>query len=103
MLQVFLNLKVFGMDHQEAVEAPRFASYSFPDSFEPHSYFPGRLLVEDSLERNVSNDLTTRGHNLTPWSDRNWRAGAVCLVEQRKEDLRFAAADPRRPSYALGW
>ena len=30
MLQVFLNVTVFGMDAQEAVEAPRFATYSFP-------------------------------------------------------------------------
>ena len=32
MLQTFLNLFVFGMGPQAAVEAPRFASYSFPNS-----------------------------------------------------------------------
>ena len=32
MLQVFLNQAVFGMDPQSAVEAPRFASYSWPES-----------------------------------------------------------------------
>ncbi|MBI1965005.1 MAG: gamma-glutamyltransferase, partial [Betaproteobacteria bacterium] len=35
MLQVFLNINVFGMDAQAAVEAPRFANYSYPGSFEP--------------------------------------------------------------------
>ena len=30
MLQVFLNIHLFGMEVQEAVEAPRVASYSFP-------------------------------------------------------------------------
>ncbi len=33
VLQVWLNRTVFGMDPQAAVEAPRFASYSFPDLF----------------------------------------------------------------------
>jgi len=35
MLQVFLNVVVFGMQIQEAFEEPRFISYSFPGSFEP--------------------------------------------------------------------
>jgi gamma-glutamyltranspeptidase/glutathione hydrolase len=103
MLQVFLNLELFGMDHQEAVEAPRFATYSFPDSFEPHSYFPGRLLVEHGVGSDVAMGLSERGHDVAMWPDGNWRAGAVCLVDQRANGLRFAAADPRRPSYALGW
>ena len=30
MLQVFLNIHLFGMEVQEAVEAPRVASYSYP-------------------------------------------------------------------------
>ena len=50
MLQVFLNIHLFGMEAQEAVEAPRIASYSFPSSFEPHAYYPGRL----NLERRIS-------------------------------------------------
>jgi len=41
MLQVFLNINVFGMSPQAAVEAPRFAGYSYPGSFEPHPYYPG--------------------------------------------------------------
>ena len=32
MLQVFLNQAVFGMDPQSAAEAPRFASFSWPES-----------------------------------------------------------------------
>src|SRR5204862_3895155 len=47
MLQVLLNMTAFGMNPQQAVEAPRFATYSFPDSFEPHSYSPGVLYVEN--------------------------------------------------------
>ena len=49
MLQVILNIVHFGMDVQEAIEAPRVASYSFPSSFAPFDYFPGRLAVEDAI------------------------------------------------------
>ena len=42
-------MTVFEMNPQQAVEAPRFASYSFPDSFEPHSYSPGVLHVESRV------------------------------------------------------
>jgi gamma-glutamyltranspeptidase len=35
MLQVFLNAFHFGMDIQEAIEQPRFATFSFPNSFAP--------------------------------------------------------------------
>ena len=37
MLQAFLNMTVFGMDPQSAVETPRFASYSWPASAIPHA------------------------------------------------------------------
>src|SRR5690606_31631939 len=40
MLQVFLNIVEFGMDPQTAVEAPRFITYSHPNSFYPHQYHP---------------------------------------------------------------
>ena len=45
MLQVLLNVLHFGMELQPAIEAPRVASYSFPSSFAPFEYFPGRLAV----------------------------------------------------------
>ena len=46
MLQVFLNITVFGMPPQRAVEAPRVASRSFPDSFWPHAYAPDKVEAE---------------------------------------------------------
>src|SRR5262249_18628468 len=46
MLQVLLNILDFDMTPQAAVEAPRVATRSFPDSFWPHPDFPGRLDCE---------------------------------------------------------
>lgn len=104
MLQVFLNIMVFGLDPQSAVEAPRFGSYSFPDSFEPHTYFPGRLQLERRFSDQVGDALAARGHDIAWWPDWTWRAGAVCLIHADLErGVLAGGADPRRPSYVCGW
>lgn len=102
MSQVLMNLLAFGMSPQQAVEAPRFASYGFPDSFEPHGYFPGRLNLEAGIGETVGAELAARGHDVNWWPDLTWRAGAVCLIDSQG-GLHAGAADPRRPCYAIGW
>jgi gamma-glutamyltranspeptidase / glutathione hydrolase len=102
MAQVLMNLLVFGMSPQQAVEAPRFASYSFPDSFEPHDFYPGRLHLEAGIGQAVGAELEARGHDVNWWPDLTWRAGAVCLIDSHG-GLHAGAADPRRPCYAIGW
>jgi gamma-glutamyltranspeptidase/glutathione hydrolase len=104
MLQVFLNIVVFGMGEQEAVEAPRFATHSFPDSFEPHRYQPGWLNLESRLPRASGEALAALGHDVHWWPDYVWRAGAVCLVRRDPASgFLLGGADPRRPCYAMGW
>jgi gamma-glutamyltranspeptidase / glutathione hydrolase len=104
MLQVFLNLNVFGMDLQTAVEAPRFATYSFPASSEPHAYYPARLNLEQRIARSTGDALAALGHDVKWWPDLEWRAGAVCAVRVNPDTgVLEGGADPRRLSYALGW
>ncbi|HET9762778.1 MAG TPA: gamma-glutamyltransferase [Casimicrobiaceae bacterium] len=104
ILQVLLNMAVFGMNPQQAVEAPRFASYSFPDSFEPHAYSPGLLYVEDRVPQAVRDGLAARGHEIADWPAFVWRAGAVCVQRRdARSGVIAAGADPRRPCYAVGW
>lgn len=104
MLQAFLNITVFGMNPQAAVEAPRFATYSFPDSFEPHTYHPGRMNLEGRIDSAVSTQLAALGHKVEQWPDWTWRAGAMCLIQSDlTRPLLASGADPRRPAYALGW
>lgn len=101
MLQVFLNTTVFGMPLQQAVEAPRVASRSFPDSFWPHAYAPGKLEVEGRLARETRDALTALGHQVSLWPDWEWRAGAVCAVHVADDGTRWAGADPRRGAQAI--
>ena len=104
MLQVFLNINVFGMDVQDAVEAPRFATYSFPGSSAPHAYHPGCLSLENRIPAATGDALAALGHKVAWWPEIEWRAGAVCAIRVDPETgILHGGADPRRPAYALGW
>ena len=104
MLQALLNMVLFDMNPQAAVEAPRFATYDFPNSFEPHSAYPGRLSIEGRFPEATVRALTARGHEMYVWPDWTYLAGAVCAVYQDIEQGTLTgAADPRRQGYAAGW
>jgi len=104
MLQVLLNLFVFGQGVQPAIESPRFATYSFPSSFAPFEYYPGRLAVEGRITEPVTAELARRGHQIQRWPDWIWTAGAVCaILADRRRGILEAGADPRRAAYAIGW
>jgi gamma-glutamyltranspeptidase/glutathione hydrolase len=104
MLQVLLNLFVFGQGVQSAIESPRFATYSFPSSFAPFEYYPGRLAVEGRIAEPVTAELARRGHQIQRWPDWIWTAGAVCaILADRRRGVLEAGADPRRAAYAIGW
>ena len=101
MLQVFLNTTVFGMPLQQAIEAPRVASRSFPDSFWPHAYSPGKLEVEGRIPRETREALAALGHDVSTWPDWEWRAGAVDAVLLAEDGARWGGADPRRGALAI--
>jgi len=102
MLQVLLNILHFGMDPQSAIEAPRVASYSFPSSFAPFEYFPGRLAVESRIAQATRDELAARGHEIRDWPEWTWLAGSVeAIVTEPASGMICAGADPRRPAYAI--
>ncbi len=104
MMQVFLNHVIFGMPMQQAVEAPRFVSHSFPHSFEPHAHEPGRLDLEASIGAEVGAALAAKGHVI------HWRpavstnvAGVCAIRADLGSGTLFGGADPRRAARAIGW
>jgi len=101
MLQVFLNTTVFGMDPQPAIEAPRVASRSHPDSFWPHSIAPGKVEAERRIPRETRDALAALGHGVAEWPEWEWRAGGVCAVKVGPDATRWAGVDPRRGSHAI--
>jgi gamma-glutamyltranspeptidase/glutathione hydrolase len=104
MLQVFLNIALFDMDPQSAVEMPRFASYSWPESTLPHAYRPGQLNLEADLGEATGAALAALGHKIEWWPERKYTAGSVCVIlSDLATGVKWAGADPRRTAYAVGW
>ncbi|TGM68957.1 gamma-glutamyltransferase family protein [Leptospira levettii] len=103
MIQFFLNIVVFGMDPQKAVEAPRFRSVNWPDSFSPHVYRPGGIELESSLYHAVSDSLKEKGYKVYEKSNFDNDFGAVCAVlNDTKNNRLLGVADPREESWAEG-
>jgi gamma-glutamyltranspeptidase/glutathione hydrolase len=104
MLQALVNHLVFGMDIQQAVEAPRFITRNFPDSFEPHTYYPGRVDLEQAIGRPTGDALGAIGHQVNWLPDLSLKTASVCAVSADLASGKlYGAADPRRTGRAMGW
>ncbi|MGX8014181.1 gamma-glutamyltransferase family protein (plasmid) [Mesorhizobium sp. ORM8.1] len=101
MLQVLLNHLVFGMDIQTAINAPRFVTRNFPDSFEPHDYYPGRLDIEEGIGQEVGEILAGFGHRVNWLPENSIKTSAVYAVVKANNRL-HGGADLRRTGTALG-
>ena len=102
MLQVLMNVLHFGMELQDAIEAPRVASYNFPSSFAPFDYFPARVAIEARIPARTRAQLSAWGHEVADWPDITWLAGCVEAIRTDPASGMLAAgADPRRPAYAM--
>jgi gamma-glutamyltranspeptidase/glutathione hydrolase len=100
-LQLVLNVLVFGMNPQQAVEAPRFSTQTLVNSFYPRVYRPGQLNVEAGIPESTRAELAALGHHVTEIG----ACGIGAIVTHRDLDsgVLSAGADPRRPTYALAW
>jgi len=63
LLQFFLNVVEFGMNVQEAAEAPNITSYQMFDSFQ-HTREPGRLTLNEAVPPWVREELQAKGYRL---------------------------------------
>lgn len=108
ILQSILNVIVFGMTEQQAVEAPRAISLAFPNSFHPHAHPEGVVAVESRIPETTLDELAALGHDVRVWPPYEFEAGSVGMIRhwspvqtEGRPTLR-AGADPRRAGYALG-
>jgi gamma-glutamyltranspeptidase/glutathione hydrolase len=99
-LAFFLRHVLFGMNLQEAIDAPAFHSRHFPSSFYPRESWPLAVDVEERAGEQVLTELRRRGHQVTvrpPWS-----LGRVSVVA-RDRGMLYAAANARgMQGYAAG-
>ena len=101
-IQTLINLIDFGMNIQQAIEAPRWSSRSFPASPFPHTMYPGDMSVEERIPDATRQALVARGHKLhvaPPWS----LGSSAGIVIDLKTGVLSAGADPRVEAYAWAW
>ncbi len=65
LLQFFLNVVEFGMNVQEAAEAPNVNTFQLRASLGEHVSRPGRLLLSESMPPWVRSELSKMGYELT--------------------------------------
>ncbi len=103
-LQYFLNVVEFGMDMQEAADAPTFHTFHFAGSFYPHEAGDGRVFIEEGFKTEVLYKLQDKGHSL--YLQNAGCHGEVCAVRYNTGNgLLEGAASPKSEgnAYAMGW
>ena len=102
-LQFFLNYVDFGMNIQEALDAPTVHSAHFPSSFYPRAAYPGRMMAEGRIPREVIAELERRGHEVVVTD--GWVNGKVMGIHYDKARgvILGGVAPKGNIGYALGW
>ena len=102
-LQFFLNYIEFGMNIQEALDAPTVRSTHFPSSFYPRPAQPGHVTVETRIPEEVLKELEDRGHKIDPAGE--WSGGKVMAIRyDKKRGIILGGVSPKGDiGYAFGW
>jgi gamma-glutamyltranspeptidase/glutathione hydrolase len=83
----------FGMNVQEAMEAPRFTKMTFEGC---------DVMLEGRISEAIRFDLARRGHDIRPVSNYNTNMGfGSAVVRDTRRKINYAATDPRVDSAAI--
>jgi len=100
-LQFFLNYVEFGMNVQQALEQPYFATGAYNLSFHPHPAGKN-LSVSQRIPLEVREELAKRGHAVRTHSAMG--VGSVkAIVVDPKSGILMGGAAPATDSYVIGW
>jgi gamma-glutamyltranspeptidase len=105
-LNLLLNVIEFDMRPELAVTAPRFATAHHQDSFDPNpNRIPtfigaGSLILNDSVDRVVLEELSQRGHQIETTASPI--ASPVMLYVDQDSCTFYAAGDPKAHRHAAG-
>jgi gamma-glutamyltranspeptidase/glutathione hydrolase len=109
MLQAFLSVVEFGMNLQQAGEAPTVTTSSFHASMYPQKA-GDELTVPKLLADRVGPALTAKGHKLkvnvvqAPYGQQPSGAGAVKMVLiDPKTGVLHGGVSPAKDDYVMGW
>jgi len=103
LIQVLLNVIEFGMNVQEAVEAPRFQTLHLVSSFDDHRFNAGVLNLESRITKEVADALAARGHKVEMQSAWGNPSAPTIIMLRADTGVIEGGADPRRGRYAIAW
>src|SRR5918992_820117 len=102
MVQFLVNVIDYQMNPQQAMDAPRCATFSFPRSSDPHPYTPGLCHLEARVDPSVPEALLQMGHKLRMWPEWTKAAGSLGAIQvDREHGALHGTADLRRVAYAI--
>lgn len=97
LTQIILNITEFGMSLDEAIEAPRFFTYSVEGKAR-------NLHVESRIPSSIIQTLEKMGHKLTARKAYDtYFGGAQGILILKEKKLIFGGADSRRDGYGAGY
>jgi gamma-glutamyltranspeptidase/glutathione hydrolase len=101
LLQFFLNVVEFGMNVQEAAEAPNFWSYQLRNSFGDHRAQPGRILLNEKMPAWIRDELADMGYE-AEFAERT--SGPITAIYFDHEQGTFhGAASDYGEDYGIAW
>ncbi len=102
-LQLVTHILDFGMNPQEAVEAPRWRSLQMGmESTIPHTC-DDVLELEARFPAEVRAELEARGHVLEILGEWGGRGNAMAILVDPETGVLSGGADPRNDGYVCGW
>ena len=101
LLQFFLNIVEFGMNVQEATEAPNINSFQMRSSFGAHDSRPGRILLADSMPQWTRGELKKMGYDLTFEQRTSGPINAIFF--DREHNTMWGGSSNYGEDYGIAW
>lgn len=101
-VQVLVNIIDFGMDIQEAGDAPRIRHMGSSQPWGRKMEQGGSVAYEVGIDLNVIRKLEGMGHRTDPFGTHQFFGGYQAVLKDRYGNY-HGASDPRRAGCALGY
>ena len=101
LLQFFLDVVEFGMNVQEACEAPNITSFQMRSSFDEHKAEPGRLELHDRTPQDVRDALKAMGYALS--FARRTSGPINAIFFDRAHGTMWGGSSDYGEDYGIGW
>jgi gamma-glutamyltranspeptidase / glutathione hydrolase len=101
LLQFFLDVVEFGMNVQEATEAPNINSYQMRSSFGNHESRPGRVTVNESVPSWVRDELRKMGYQIR--TERKTSGPINAIWFDREHGTMWGGSSDYEDDYGIAW